>query len=241
MDVGLEVLRLVSASPSELEVFKGRPVKDILGSEERRGRHSFRALQASCTINDVMKELVTAQRVIILDELGKVGGVITQSDIARLLYANLPKLGSVVHQTIQALRITAGIARSPIVTCHRGQQLVEVLSQLVNNMIHGMPVVDQFGKFMGSFGINNLKSPEHTPQLSHDVTTRPSMTVDQFLEKVGTRHVVIDDSYELGAVIKLLVESKQHRVYVLDNEHKPVHVISLSDVLVACAPHMHSF
>ena len=36
---------------------------------------------------------VTAQRVIILDELGKVGGVITQSDIARLLYANLPKLG----------------------------------------------------------------------------------------------------------------------------------------------------
>ena len=63
----------------------------------------------------------------------------------------------------------------------------------------------------------------------------------QFLEKVGTRHVVIDDSYELGAVIKLLVESKQHRVYVLDNEHKPVHVISLSDVLVACAPHMHSF
>ena len=62
LDVGLEVLRLVSASPSELEVFKGRPVKDILGSEERRGRHSFRALQASCTINDVMKELVWPRR-----------------------------------------------------------------------------------------------------------------------------------------------------------------------------------
>jgi CBS domain-containing protein len=183
-------------------------------------------------------------RVPLTTKEGKVTHLVSQSDVARLLFEEASN-GRLKHLPIMYVRffiavlITSEIPlpntglgcqrRAGLVLTQDTTPLKEVMQTMIEKGITGIGVVDAAGYFVGNFSAQDLASlyKESLPDFT--------VSVKEFLETFSPKSLhhsqVLRSDCNFGDVLSVMVNKGYHRVWLLD-ENKPTGVVTLTDVMV---------
>jgi CBS domain-containing protein len=192
----------------------------------------------------MLKHLVKA--VPIIDERGQVVGMLTDEDllnragvkqrlsVAERLDADL------INQEIRALQSSplkvVDVMSSPALTVKQDEPLGIAATRMAKRGIKRLPVVDEGGRLVGILSrVDVLRQVTTTVPRSRrrDVPEEASRTVDEVMyPEVPT----VAKSDDLAAIVDTLFEFGSRRLIVLDDEQKPIGMISDADVVSRVAP-----
>eukprot|EP00026_Physarum_polycephalum_P012115 Phypoly_transcript_12389.p1 GENE.Phypoly_transcript_12389~~Phypoly_transcript_12389.p1 ORF type:complete len:318 (+),score=35.65 Phypoly_transcript_12389:106-1059(+) len=160
-------------------------------------------------------------RVAMLDMRGSLANILSQSDVVKYLYANIQLLGELANKPISNLKM---ISSDKLVTADSEQTAISAFQLLGQNFISAVPIIDKDGVLTGTLSLSDLKL------LQNDLSPLLFTTVQYKSIKDSIPSVVCTPDTTLGAVIGLLASNNIHRVWVVDSEHKPTSVISVTNV-----------
>jgi len=127
-------------------------------------------------------------------------------------------------------------------------RLSNVLMQLYskNAMNSAVALIDADGKLCGNFTPDDLRCFELFTHDEHKILIRDSMesklnmTVDGFLEEYSPKSrnpVKIDRDGDISLAISMIADAKDHRIWIIDENSRPLHVVSLTMILKALLNH----
>jgi len=109
---------------------------------------------------------------------------------------------------------------------------------LKEKKISGMAVVDKEGKILGNISTSDLKrmDTESPEQLCYDIY----QSIDQYIRSVKSvkesgfptfEPIFVKPSDYVSQVIRSVNSKHVHRVYIVDEDQKPINEISLCDII----------
>lgn len=160
----------------------------------------------------------------------RVTGVVTQSAVTRFLCSHRHLLGELASHNLEGV-MTSGVLSVPD-TCSVGEALAACLARRVASVC----VVDTAGVYVTRFELELIR---HLTSVAadrvHDALASGMIAYMSSCDELcATATLRAGDS--LGTAVEVLVSSKQHSLFVLDEARRPVGVLSLTDVLKAVAP-----
>jgi len=205
--------------------FMSKPVGDLM---DYSSRDHFKAVVEEDELLKVISILSKDgnHRVAVIDVLSEVRHILTQTDIVKVLHANIESLAHVSHISIRDL----GIAYSNVVTVRANDTTLDSLRIMNAHRLSAVPIINDAGVLAGTLSISDLKS------VTSDSFRMLSMGALQFAEKHSysatqtPKAIVVTPESTFGDVINLVNHARTHRVWVVDATHKPIGVISLTDI-----------
>eukprot|EP01006_Ploeotia_vitrea_P051868 TRINITY_DN67610_c11_g3_i3.p1 TRINITY_DN67610_c11_g3~~TRINITY_DN67610_c11_g3_i3.p1 ORF type:complete len:338 (-),score=48.14 TRINITY_DN67610_c11_g3_i3:489-1397(-) len=155
--------------------------------------------------------------------------IISQTDIVKYML-KVDAFGDKGGKTLQEL----GLAPTPVVSMNAAKKTVEGFQQMVATKASCLVIVDDEGKLVGDLSNTQLRGfteaslPELEMPVTEFINARKKYlltgVVQTFTAKVGDK---------LTDVAALCVKEKVHHVVVVDDNNKPVGVVTLSDIVAA--------
>jgi len=161
-------------------------------------------------------------RVAQLDLRGTVSNIISQSDVVKYLHANINLLGEQANKSISELNMIS--ADKQLVVAQADQSAISAFKLISDNLVSAVPLIDKQGLLVGTLSVSDLRlvqddlSPLILSSLQYKAIQEPRPAV------------VCTPNATLGSVIATLANSNVHRVWVVDEQQKPVSVISITNV-----------
>lgn len=148
------------------------------------------------------------------------------------LRKNLDMLG---NKRLKPLAASPNLFFKPVVTIGHLSTAYEAFRTMVLHKVSGLAVVDGDGKLKGNISLRDLKAITPDAKLFF----RLSEKVMDFLanEKLDYPKdspegpIAVKANETIENVIKILSDRGIHRVYIVDDNHKPIGVASLTDIL----------
>jgi len=160
---------------------------------------------------------------------GDVENIITQSALVQTLAANMSRFQSVGRKTLEELNLGN---RGTVISVMEDEPLRKAFELIAENNISAVPVIDSSGRIKGNVSARDVRLIVS----SHKIYKLLNMPVSTYLAVVtdDSEHSAItcSTSDTLAQVISTLVMSRIHRVYVVDEEDRPIRVVSLKNVLM---------
>jgi CBS domain-containing protein len=185
---------------------------------------------------EVMKIMVKNEvhRLLVHDANDRLCGIITQSQLLKLLSCALDTIDK-SRKTVAELNI----GTSPVISVTPNQKAFQAFKLMKQMGISSVAVVDAEGKLIGNISSTDIK------HLGFDLRYFELLgkSVDEYLmairmhnKKLGLdelrpRSVPVKETDLLLNVINLMTYLRVHRLYSVDDNSKPIRVISLQDVL----------
>jgi CBS domain-containing protein len=244
----LDVLDIISALSETLESGTARPqrrdmlftpISDIMSKKSHPPTY---IISISTSLHDAVKQFAQNKfsRIMIVDrpleqtimqqekpeEL--VVGLLTQSDLIRFVAENLMwiKKEKIFQQTLRELGLGQ---RKPIIV-DQTIQAYQAFLEIHRNGREGVALVDATGKLIANVSASNIKG---MTRRNFQLLFRP---LTHFLSRDRKRGwwqlpvcTTLDTTLE-NSVLQF-VAAKVHRMYIVDNDGKPIGEISLSDVV----------
>jgi len=167
-------------------------------------------------------------RLPVIDVSGELVTIVTQSHIIKLIYENI------AHFEFRTRSISdMKMGLKSVVTITKTQKALDAFQQIHDKKVSAVGVVDDEGCLVGNISASDLKT------ICSDASeiSRLFLPADKFLELNTPGARFGPASFSLGTgntfedVLKALLLTQAHRLYVVDGSRKPVGVISLVDVL----------
>lgn len=159
-------------------------------------------------------------RVAQLDLRGSLASVISQSDVVRYLRDNIKLLGESVNKPINELNM---ISASELVVAQADQTAISAFKLIATNLVSAVPIVDKEGVLAGTLSVSDLR-------LIQDDLSPLLLSALQYKSSQEPRPAVVCTSNAtLGSVIETLANSNVHRVWVVDEQQKPISVIPITN------------
>jgi len=187
----------------------------------------------STSVLEVMEIFVrTGVHRVPLMENKKVLNVLTQSTVVSYLSSHIHELGAIAHKTVGEL----ALGMKSVVSVSSNAKAYEAFKLMATNGITSVAVVDpDDGTLLTNMSAKDVKlivdealfTKLHQTALEYVVAIREK----QLLETVPVFSVHPETSF--AKVLEKIVFLRVHRLYVVDNERKPVGVIALSDIIGA--------
>eukprot|EP00009_Paramoeba_aestuarina_P006754 CAMPEP_0201523648 /NCGR_PEP_ID=MMETSP0161_2-20130828/20684_1 /ASSEMBLY_ACC=CAM_ASM_000251 /TAXON_ID=180227 /ORGANISM="Neoparamoeba aestuarina, Strain SoJaBio B1-5/56/2" /LENGTH=309 /DNA_ID=CAMNT_0047922833 /DNA_START=67 /DNA_END=996 /DNA_ORIENTATION=+ len=165
-------------------------------------------------------------RICIVDSSGTPKHSFSQSDMAKLLSEELKKSHSKAISAKSIKELGLGCWSTPV-TCGEKDTVLKALEILSDKKISALAVVKENGTLSANFSATDLVGlyRKQLPDLL--------MPVNDYLTKYSekaTNPVTIRHDTSLLQAVQTMAEEKIHRVWVIDDDFKPVGVVSLTDV-----------
>jgi len=226
-DSSFNIVTYMKEHTEKINEILGSKIPDILNSNCHRYRGQvFRTVRMFSSMMDVIRELRTAYRVVVVDEQGAILRVISQSDVIKYLYSRADEFGEAKNRSLQVLAAASStsITRN-IVFVKADVSMAEALSALVADGATAAPVLDSKGETLVShLSASDLKG----------ITRANFLQLFEPVINFCPRRTLIsvDLNTSFGELLRIIVENKVHHVYVMDkSDSKPSGVVSLTDVL----------
>jgi len=162
-------------------------------------------------------------RVAVLNGEKKVVGIISQSDILRLANNHVDKI-PLAGKSLKDLGLSKGCLMLKAST-----DFATALAFLSDHRVSGIAIVDdEQGKLVANFSAGDLRGFHKSWFVEF------SASVVDFLRDVArTRRepVVLTPDHTLNDCIQAMVNKRVHRVYAVDEEKRPISVVSLTDLM----------
>jgi len=214
------------------EYFQQRIVKDIMVYPISR-RNPFKPINKGYSLLFVAEMLArdpALQRVPILDDNNVLVGLISQSHLVNFLYSQITVLGDVKNKPVSSI---ANLSLP--LTVKKNEIAIEAFNKMVQHNVHAIGVVNDDGVLIDNLSMKDLKA------ISTDATLfwRLFQDVDTFLSKLKSESpssrpknvVCVTKNDTLETVLRVCSETGIHRVWVVDEQKKPINVITLKNIL----------
>jgi len=214
--------------------FKEMKVKDLMVSP-LSFRNTFHPLKPGFSLYTAVEALAigtNVRRLPIVDENRKIVNLITQSQIVDLTLKNVRLLGKKKSKPIHLCSPMYRHVHSIVAT----QPAIEGFKIMIEKCCSGIAVVDEHGKLIGNISVKDLKAIDTDGKWFSRLFFPASKYIEE-LQKDFPHHkrpfhaITVHGSDTIETTLHKLVENKIHRVYIVDEHHKPVGVVSLRDVL----------
>jgi len=176
-----------------------------------------------------------AHRVIVVNESGQLVNIITQSRVVAILST---LLDTIPGATKSLKELNLGL--KPVITLPKDLTAFQAFKQLRDKNATGLPVVDENGALIGNLSVNDLKllgyNLEYFKLLTLPLTEYLKETQNPekstlVKKKEFQQLLTVKPDDTLSFAMKLLYVYRVHRLYITDDQNKPVGVLSLHDVL----------
>eukprot|EP01133_Synstelium_polycarpum_P007977 gene7977-9372_t len=156
--------------------------------------------------------------------------LVTQSAITSFLAKNIDKLGPWVNSSLREL----GFKEKPVISINYHKRALEAFQLMAQNRVNGIAVTDEKNQILANISARDLKELLNETRIFENLY----LSVGEFISKVRMQdykavHPSICSSMDepLQKLITRMAAAKIHRVYILDDDRKPIGVISLHDIL----------
>jgi CBS domain-containing protein len=211
--------------------------KNIYDLMNVSGRNSIYTLPSTANLQDALGLLSKpdVHRLLIVNSEGTICGVLTQSQVVHFLNSRKPQLATLMNQRVKELW---KIGEKQVETIDFNKFVIDALLRLIDKNISGIAVVNDSGQIVGNISASDLKRMDvHNPyQLSYDIYE--SIQVFMNLSEAGHNKrlpqfepIIVKQEDTLGSVIETIVSKGVHRVYVVDENKRPIGEISLCDII----------
>jgi len=165
---------------------------------------------------------------IYLKEDDKLHGVLTQAMVVRFLYESRFKFEDILNKRVAEL----WPEKEGIIQMKKEERVLDAFRVLSKSKVSGVAVVNSSEELVGNISASDLKfiNFSDSTAMFHQLNE----SLEDFLSSRMTENtlpIVATEEDSLGSIIQRCVENNVHRIYVIDNQRKPVFVISLSDIL----------
>lgn len=154
----------------------------------------------------------------------KIRNILTQSAIVDWIHRHpqlLPR--SVLDKTIKELNL----GTKNVISIREDEKALEAFKKMTNHRINGVAVVDHHGKLVTSISAKDIRVLEK--KLLFITLYKSAKDFAKHAHSVSV--IEVTESTKLRDLISKLSKQKRHRAFVVDDEKKPIAVISLGDVL----------
>jgi len=211
---------IISLHNSQLEKRFSTPVKEIIDASQLDPVFPIKQSDSVASlIQGYFRQGI--HRVPVLDNNGNFFGIVTQSDAVKLLFT--PEIDWLTKKTIGQL--THSEDRSPVVSVTEKEKVVISFSRMLQYELSAVAVVHSFdGKIVGNISASDLKglTPNHFHKLDLPVEKMfPNMVMPITCKEDDTLH----------NMLQKIVNNRIHRFYVVDNQNRPLYVVTLSTIL----------
>mmetsp|Transcript_5355 Transcript_5355/g.33557 ORF Transcript_5355/g.33557 Transcript_5355/m.33557 type:complete len:352 (-) Transcript_5355:3068-4123(-) len=170
---------------------------------------------------------VTNHRAVILNSNGMAVGVLSQSDLVQFLYANRSKFEGVTDETVEK----SGMAQSPVSVVCADAPAIEAFREMEELKLSGLAVVDKLGgRLVANISENDFRGL--SPEALFDCL---SMPVTEYLSKENGEESLVPitckSNHKVEDVMRRMIDSHVHRVYLVDSKYDPIGVVTATDVL----------
>jgi CBS domain-containing protein len=193
-------------------------------------RNPFHAVKQGAPLMEVVDILARGvRRVPVVNEVGNVINIVSQSSIIQFLQNHLGEVGNIFATKVGA----SNVGSAPVLAVKKDTVAIDVFRMMDQNKRSGVAVVDDAGMLVGNTSGADLKLFINTPSMS--VLQIP---IVQFLNQIRSQNIDImvpvitvttDDT--LAFLIGKLAATRVHRVFVVDSKFHPTKVVSITDVL----------
>jgi CBS domain-containing protein len=203
--------------------FDERTAADLL-KESKRSR-DFKVLDKEATLGDVASVLSHQHHRVLIGQ-GRDAKLVSQSDIVRYLSERKDQLDPKVLNTPVG---QLNIIHERILHVSDHTPTIKALCHLVRNQVGALAVLDRQQKLVGNISASDLRG------ITDESLSKLTQPVLQFLESTERKApgalVWCTPDEKLDMAINRLVVTKVHRLWVTDENQKPVGVLALSDVI----------
>jgi len=166
-------------------------------------------------------------------EAQTVVSVLAEIALVEWIHNNKEKLGSYGNLTLKQLNLGGIEGFHQVITIIENDSLLAALSIIEKYNISGLPVVDFHGTIVGNFSTSDIKYMVAS-DINQENNIHLGMSIKDFLAKHKHERPALltsPPSTKLSDAIAQMVEHKVHRIHVVDNDKKPLDIVSLSNVL----------
>jgi len=151
--------------------------------------------------------------------------MLSQSDVVNYLQKHSDQFKEIVAKTLVQLRLS----EKKIDTITADRRAFDCFKLLGDEYVTCLPIVEkETGRLLANFSASDLRGLT-VPKLKF-----MNESVETFLQAQtgGIRPpVVVKPTGTLADVMKLIVDNKVHRVWVVDDKDRPVSIVTLTDIL----------
>eukprot|EP00899_Mesostigma_viride_P001350 jgi/Mesvir1/11215/Mv03064-RA.1 len=169
----------------------------------------------------------------VIDEDGTIVGIVTQSDVARLLAMNIDRLGAATDKTLEELLLAANLAAGNVIAMSGKASAIHAFLLMLYNKVRAVAIVSTDGKLVAELSASNLRGI-HERGLGALLQPVSEFLMDQQLLKpsAAPRLPMMASAHtQFGSVLTNLGIFRAHRLWVVNEQHKPIGVVSLTDVI----------
>jgi len=216
---------------------------EMLDGQTESAFNPWCPVEEGSKFRDVVRLLASkARRVPVLSKTtGKVIQIISQSHVCQLLYERV-KAGGVLTDTTPG---TTGLGMKEVFVVKDTDQARDAFQLMVDKRVSSVCIIDENGEILTAVSTKDIRLLPRLESAGLERNNLLDMNVREFVGlvrrateidgKSRAACVTVDINTPLATVLGKLAATKMHRVYVIDAHHKPVGVISVSDVVVALA------
>jgi len=153
-----------------------------------------------------------------------ISSILSQSDVIRFLLdvMNLKKNDELVDvgaKPVDHFDLVPGL----VVSIKAENRLLTAFEVIIANNVNGIAVVDEKGELKGNLSASDFKG----------FTEKNFYDLDAPLEKViaGQKPVTCRRDTTLHDVLRLYMNYRIHRVYIVDEHNRPIGIVSMTDVM----------
>jgi len=199
-----------------------------IANESRR--NPWFTVNSNSSLSEVMGFMVEKKihRVAVLDDKHELKHVITLSDLVQFIHSNMQLFASIQGKTIEELQL----GLKDVVTTTTDQKTYKAFLLMDSKSVTGVAVLDDQGRLVGNISASDLKRLDFNVELMK----RLSVSVAEYCNLGSgekSQALSVSPKVTFEEVVSKLVTTRKHRVYVVNDDQKPIGVISQIDVLQA--------
>jgi len=210
-----------STPPALASAFMNKPVGDLI---DYSSRDRFKTVLEEDDILTVMEVLGRgSHRVGVVNVLSDIQNLISQSDIVKLIAANLYLLGVDANKQIQDL----GFGGRRLVVLNASETALNSFKLMSQAKVSAAPIVNEQGALVGTLSVSDLKG---LVAESFENLVGTTLAFSEKHHYVQHAPLVCSPKDTFAQVVTNVAQSRKHRVWVVDNDYKPLGVLSHTDI-----------
>jgi len=168
----------------------------------------------------------------VVDNDAKLRGIVSQSLLVRYLEPHTRKFD---FGTLSVGVLGLGLDKQ-VISVTEDDSVLHAIQKLKQHQISGIGIIDKTGKLIGNFDATAVKYFGSNPYFGDKVLDIVKVTLKEFISSLSlptnTEYPVTVTKQTIAhqAILKF-TNHRVHRVFVVDEEKKPIGIISLVDVI----------
>lgn len=190
-------------------------------------RNPFKPLRLGASLKDAAELLKIVRRVPIMDADGQIVNIISQSSLMEFLVTHKASLPELSSHTIEGTKTGS----TPVLMVKESTLAIDAFRMIDKTGRSGIAIVDDTGVLTGNTSASDIRLFfEH-----HETLNQPIIDLINKIRRLSTKarapSFTCHMSDTIEHVISKMVATHTHRIFVVDEDHRPVRVVSITDVL----------